>query len=226
MDASAEPTTIGPFVVLRKLGEGAMGVVYAGYDVGLDRKVAVKLVRRQLLHEARVRERMVSEAQAMARLSNPNVVQVYQVGEHEDGIYVAMEYVAGQTLGAWLKAEPRSWQEILRTICDAGRGLAAAHAAGLVHRDFKPKSRRPSQTAPQPTDRPHSHSQGRFERVDVYRAAPGRSGVPQVLAKRWQRTGPPEDRRGLAPRHSQGRHHEPFPSHPFATATPRAAAGR
>jgi len=226
MEASTEPTTIGPFVVLRKLGEGAMGVVYAGYDVGLDRKVAVKLVRRQLLNKARVRARMISEAQAMARLSNPNVVQVYQVGEHEDGIYVAMEYVAGQTLGAWLKAEPRPWDVILRTICDAGRGLAAAHAAGLVHRDFKPKSRRPSQTAPQPTDRPHSHSQGRFERVDVYRAAPGRSGVPQVLAKRWQRTGPPEDRRGLAPRHSQGRHHEPFPSHPFATATPRAAAGR
>ncbi|MBA3547352.1 MAG: serine/threonine protein kinase [Nannocystis sp.] len=138
MDASPDPATIGPFVVLRKLGEGAMGVVYAGYDVGLDRKVALKLVRRQLLHKARVRERMIREAQAMARLSNPHVVQVYQVGEHENGIYVAMEYVEGQTLGAWLKAERRPWPLVLRTICDAGRGLAAAHAAGLVHRDFKP----------------------------------------------------------------------------------------
>jgi len=135
---SPDPKQIGPFVVLRKLGEGAMGVVYAGYDVGLDRKVALKLVRRQLLHKARVRGRMIREAQAMARLSNPHVVQVYQVGEHEDGIYVAMEYVEGQTLGAWLRAEPRPWPLVLRTICDAGRGLAAAHAAGLVHRDFKP----------------------------------------------------------------------------------------
>lgn len=158
MEASTEPTTIGPFVVLRKLGEGAMGVVYAGYDVGLDRKVAVKLVRRQLLNKARVRARMISEAQAMARLSHPNVVQVYQVGEHEDGIYVAMEYVAGQTLGAWLKAEPRPWDVILRTICDAGRGLAAAHAAGLVHRDFKPESGRFSFRTPSSRETPRISS--------------------------------------------------------------------
>ena len=137
-DASADPASIGPFVVLRKLGEGAMGVVYAGYDAQLDRKVALKLVRRQLLKNPAVRERMTREAQAMARLSSPNVVQVYQVGEHDNGIYVAMEYVDGQTLGAWLKAAPRAWPVVLRTLCDAGRGLAAAHAAGLVHRDFKP----------------------------------------------------------------------------------------
>ena len=115
-----------------------MGVVYAGYDIMLDRKVALKLVRRQLLDNPAIRARMLREAQAMARLSNPHVVQVYQVGEHDESIYVAMEYIDGRTLGAWLKAERRPWQLVLRTVCDAGRGLAAAHSAGLVHRDFKP----------------------------------------------------------------------------------------
>ncbi|MFY0537674.1 protein kinase domain-containing protein [Nannocystis pusilla] len=138
MTEGAEPAAIGPFVVLRKLGEGGMGVVYAGYDVALDRKVALKLIRRSLIDRSEVRARMVREAQAMARLSHPNVVQVYQVGEHGDGIYVAMEYVEGQTLTAWLRAEKRPWQLVLRTMIGAGRGLAAAHAAGLVHRDFKP----------------------------------------------------------------------------------------
>ena len=137
-DASEAPASVGPFVVHRKLGEGAMGVVYAGYDVDLDRKVALKLVRRQLLDHPAVRDRMVREAKAMARLSSPHVVQVYQVGPHRDGIYVAMEYVEGESLDGWLKQERRGWQAILRTICGAGRGLAAAHAAGLVHRDFKP----------------------------------------------------------------------------------------
>jgi len=138
MTETGEPTAIGPFIVLRKLGEGAMGVVYAGFDVSLDRKVALKLVRRQLLDKPTVRARMIREAQAMARLSNPHVVQIYQVGEHAGGIYVAMEYIDGLTLFEWLKARKRSWQTILRTVCEAGRGLAAAHAAGLVHRDFKP----------------------------------------------------------------------------------------
>ena len=136
MTEGAEPAAIGPFVVLRKLGEGGMGVVYAGYDVALDRKVALKLIRRSLIDRSEVRARMVREAQAMARLSHPNVVQVYQVGEHGDEIYVAMEYVEGQTLTSWLHAEKRPWQLVLRTVIAAGRGLAAAHAAGLVHRDF------------------------------------------------------------------------------------------
>ncbi|MDC0719413.1 serine/threonine-protein kinase [Nannocystis bainbridge] len=137
-EASPDPTSIGPFIVERKLGEGAMGVVFVGYDRKLERKVALKLVRRQLLGNPAVRERMTREAQAMARLSNPHVVQVYQVGEHDGGIYMAMEYVEGETLSEWLGRTPRPWQRVLRTLCDAGRGLAAAHAAGLVHRDFKP----------------------------------------------------------------------------------------
>ena len=223
---SDQPFRIGRYTILRRLGRGGMGVVYAAYDDKLDRKIALKLVYVSRERGTIGQARLLREAQALARLSHPNVVQVYEVGEHDRQVFLAMEFVSGVTLRSWARATPRPWREVLAIYLQAGRGLAAAHAVGLVHRDFKPKSRRPSQTAPQPTDRPHSHSQGRFERVDVYRAAPGRSGVPQVLAKRWQRTGPPEDRRGHAPRHSQGRHHEPFPSHPFATAAPRAAAGR
>jgi tetratricopeptide (TPR) repeat protein/tRNA A-37 threonylcarbamoyl transferase component Bud32 len=137
-EARPDPAAIGPFTVVRKLGEGAMGVVFEGYDDKLARKVALKLVRRQLLHNPAVRQRMHREAQAMARLSSPHVVQVYQVGEHDGGIYMAMEYVEGETLTEWLRREQRPWRLILRTICEAGRGLADAHAVGLVHRDFKP----------------------------------------------------------------------------------------
>ncbi len=138
VDAQTEPATIGPFHVLRRLGEGAMGVVYAGHDGVLHRRVAIKLVRRQLIGDPRIRERMLREAQAMARLASPYVVQVFQVGEHDESLYLAMEYIEGQTLTAWLAERERPWSVVLRTLCDAGRGLAAAHDAGLVHRDFKP----------------------------------------------------------------------------------------
>ncbi|MCA9636853.1 MAG: protein kinase [Myxococcales bacterium] len=127
-------------MVLRKIGEGSMGVVYAGYDVALDRKVALKLVQRKLVNKPRIRARMVREAQALARLSSPYVVQVYQVGEHADGIYLAMEYVEGEDLRAWFRDPKIGWRQLLRALCDAGRGLAAAHAAGLIHRDFKPEN--------------------------------------------------------------------------------------
>ncbi|MFP2906572.1 protein kinase domain-containing protein, partial [Pyxidicoccus sp. 3LFB2] len=83
--------------------------------------------------------RLLREAQAMARLNHPNVVHVYDSGRLEDdSVFIAMEYVEGQTLQQWLKQRPRTWREVLRAFVDAGRGLAAAHAAGLVHRDFKP----------------------------------------------------------------------------------------
>ncbi|WAS93542.1 serine/threonine-protein kinase [Nannocystis punicea] len=138
MTEGATPAEIGPFVVLRKLGEGSMGIVYAAHDAALAREVALKVLSRRHFDSREVRTRMLREAQALARLSHPNVVQVYQAGEHCDEIYVAMEYVQGQTLRTWQRLERRPWPLVLRTVIAAGRGLAAAHAAGLVHRDFKP----------------------------------------------------------------------------------------
>jgi len=197
------PRRIGRFAVLRRLGRGGMGTVYAGFDEQLARRVALKVLHAAGYRGTDGRAHLVAEAQAMARLSHPNVVQVHELDASGDEVVLVMEYVEGRTLGAWLEEGGRDWPAIVRQLMAAGRGLAAAHQAGLVHRDFKPESRRPSQTAPQPTDRPHSHSQGRFERVDVYPAAPGCSGVAQVLAKRWQRPGPPEDGRGPAHRAPQ-----------------------
>ncbi|MBL8946569.1 MAG: serine/threonine protein kinase, partial [Myxococcales bacterium] len=133
----AEPVRIGRFVVLERIGEGGMGVVYSAYDDALERKVAIKLVRPQLESDDGQR-RIRREAQAAARLSHPNVVTVYEIGEHAGRVFVAMEFVRGRTLRQWLAAAPRPWQGIVDVFVDAGRGLQAAHAAGLVHRDFKP----------------------------------------------------------------------------------------
>jgi len=129
--------TIGRFMTLRRLGEGAMGVVYTGYDVDLDRKVALKVIRAEVFSAA-LRERLLREAQALAKLSHPNVVQIYEAGRHHQRLFVAMEYIDGQDLRRWLEAGRRPWPVVLSTICAAGRGLAAAHAIGLVHRDVKP----------------------------------------------------------------------------------------
>jgi tRNA A-37 threonylcarbamoyl transferase component Bud32/tetratricopeptide (TPR) repeat protein len=129
--------TIDRFVVLGLVGRGGMGAVYAAYDPELDRKVAIKLLRvRGGTEDGKAR--LLREAQATAKLQHPNVVVVYDVGPFGDGIFIAMEFVEGQTVGAWLEAKPRARREILDVYLAAGRGLAAAHAAGLVHRDFKP----------------------------------------------------------------------------------------
>ena len=129
-----DPERIGHYLVLRRLGAGGMGVVYAAYDEQLDRKVALKL----LLTHARDEPRLVREAQALARLSDPNVVQVYEIGMHGGQAFIAMEHLEGETLDLWLARSPRRRAEILRVFLDAGRGLAAAHAKDLIHRDFKP----------------------------------------------------------------------------------------
>lgn len=113
-----------------------MGVVYAAYDPELDRKVAIKLLHAGSAADAQAR--LVREAQAMAKLSHPNVVPVYDVGVHDKAVYVAMEFVEGGTLRDWLEAEPRRWSKIVAAFVAAGRGLAAAHEAGFIHRDFKP----------------------------------------------------------------------------------------
>jgi tetratricopeptide (TPR) repeat protein/predicted Ser/Thr protein kinase len=127
---------IGRYVLISSVGQGGMGVVFLAYDPELDRKVALKLLRLGLLGREG-KQRLIREAQALARLSHPNVVPVYDVGTVENQAFVAMEYVEGQTLKRWLKT-PRTWRNVVAVMRDAGRGLAAAHAAGLVHRDFKP----------------------------------------------------------------------------------------
>ncbi|WNG34440.1 tetratricopeptide repeat protein [Archangium violaceum] len=135
-------TPLDRYVVLDPLGQGGMGMVYAAYDSVLDRKVALKLLPRADSVEGPEvtsgRARLLREAQAMARLSHPNVVAVYDVYQHGTQVFMAMELVEGQTLLQWQRERPRSWREILTAFLAAGRGLAAAHAAGLVHRDFKP----------------------------------------------------------------------------------------
>ena len=158
----AVPPRVGRFLVIRTLGAGGMGVVAEAYDPELDRRVALKLLKSD---HARLdsQTRLLREAQAMARLSHPNVVQVYDVGVVGDQVFIAMELVRGQTLGAWLDARPRGWREVVRVFIDAGRGLAAAHAAGLVHRDFKPKPSRPPPKAPLSAKRRGSPTIGAFE---------------------------------------------------------------
>src|SRR5262245_5493794 len=138
----------GPEVVARSqlgryriegiLGAGGMSVVYLARDPVLDRAVALKVMR--VDDDDAGATRLVREGQALARVSHPSVIQVYEVGRESDGVvYIAMERIVGVTLGAWLE-RPRTRAEILDVFVAAARGLAAAHAAGLVHRDFKPEN--------------------------------------------------------------------------------------
>ncbi len=133
----AIPVRIGRFTVLGLVGRGGMGVVYACHDDLLDRKVAVKVLHSELTrgHASALVQR---EAQALAKLNHPNVVAVHDVGTLGERVYLAMEFVDGQTLGGWLKATRPGWREVLRVILAAGDGLAAAHEKGLIHRDIKP----------------------------------------------------------------------------------------
>jgi eukaryotic-like serine/threonine-protein kinase len=127
---------VGRYVVLSKLGAGGMGVVYAAYDPELDRKVALKLLLPGSRGE-KGRSRLLREAQALGKLAHPHVVGIYDVGTVGEQVWLAMEFVRGETLGEWLQA-PRRWREVLEVMVSAGEGLVAAHAAELLHRDFKP----------------------------------------------------------------------------------------
>ena len=132
-------SVIGRYVVLSKLGAGGMGIVYAAYDPELDRKIALKL----LLPASGGSNpdgtaRLLREAQALAKLSHPNVVSVHDVGAAGDNIWIAMEFIQGRTLSQWREERRRSWREVLDVIRPAALGLTAAHKAGLIHRDVKP----------------------------------------------------------------------------------------
>ena len=130
---------IGRYRVLERLGEGAMGAVYSAYDETLDRRVAIKVLKQFAAPgTGETSLRMRREAQALARLNHPNVAQVFEVSEADGQTFVVMEYIAGQTLRAWLGEGTHTWREVVATFLQAGRGLAAAHAVRLVHRDFKP----------------------------------------------------------------------------------------
>ena len=132
----AGETIGGSFRIERELGKGGMGVVYLAWDAELERLVALKVQRGG---EGTVAtDRLAREARAMARLSHPNVLPVHEVGEHEGRLFIAMEYVEGGTATQWLEREPRQTHEIVDLYAQAADGLAAAHAIGLVHRDFKP----------------------------------------------------------------------------------------
>lgn len=137
---SAMPAAIGRFKLLDRLGGGGMGVVYGAWDPELERRVAIKLLRPELRGDGGSvgPARLQREAQAMARISHPNVIAVHEVGTFESQVFVAMEFVEGSTLGQWLSDQRRGWREVLDAFLGAGAGIAAAHAAGVVHRDFKP----------------------------------------------------------------------------------------
>lgn len=135
--------SIGRFTVLGELGSGGMGVVLAAYDPHLDRRVAIKILRSGLpsVGGTDARARLVLEAQAMAQLRHPNVVGVFEVGQHAGEVYIAMEYVGGGTLAEFARARrggKQGWRKIVDAYVQAGWGLVAAHEAGMVHRDFKP----------------------------------------------------------------------------------------
>ncbi|MFP2932592.1 serine/threonine-protein kinase [Pyxidicoccus sp. 3LG] len=134
-------TRVGRYVLLSRLGRGGMGEVFEAFDPELRRTVAIKVLHeRRLPNETRDTRalRLMREAQAMARLSHPNVLTVHDVGTHEGRVFLAMAKVDGGTLRQWLKKGSRSFRQVLPVCLSMGRGLAAAHAAGLVHRDFKP----------------------------------------------------------------------------------------
>src|SRR6185295_6524369 len=138
-NALAPGASMGRYTILERIGSGGMGTVYAARDPELGRRVALKVISNtSRVGMPELRQRLLREAQAMAQVSHPNVTVVHEVGMVGSQVFLAMEFVEGTTLRQWLQAAPRKWREVLEAFFQAGRGLEAAHAQGLVHRDFKP----------------------------------------------------------------------------------------
>jgi eukaryotic-like serine/threonine-protein kinase len=171
LDAGAR---VGRYRVFECVGAGGMGAVYAAYDPDLDRRVALKLLHGDEQNEtARARnQRLLREAQALARLAHPNVITVHDVGTFDGRVFVAMEFVSGMTLKQWIATGPHGWKATRSIFVAAGQGLAAAHAAGLVHRDFKPENVLIGLAGP-----PHEKSVGRVRVTDFGLA---RMGEPRA----------------------------------------------
>jgi serine/threonine protein kinase len=137
-DPFAPGRRVGHYVVRERIGRGATGVVYRADDLELYRPVALKRLAGHSRADRDATARLVREARAAAQLSHPNVVTIYEVGDADGEAFIAMEFVDGVTLAAWRRAGVRRWRDVVDVFAQAGQGLAAAHANGLVHRDFKP----------------------------------------------------------------------------------------
>ena len=138
-DDHGAPERIGRYVLLERLGRGASAEVHAAYDPRLRRRVALKVLATGAPLDGIGRERTLREAQALARVEHPNVLTVYDVSPVDhDPMYIAMELIEGESLRGWSARADRPWRSVLRVLVDAAHGLAALHAAGIIHRDVKP----------------------------------------------------------------------------------------
>ncbi|MCH9684268.1 MAG: serine/threonine protein kinase [Deltaproteobacteria bacterium] len=140
--AKPAPVTVADrYTIVERLGRGTSGEVFRAYDTELDREIALKLVVLDSTHaDTKRRERLYREARALARLSHPHVVQVYDVGSQGDTLYIAMELIDGHSLDRWQRDNTPGYKEILAVYAEAGRGLSAAHRLGIIHKDFKPSN--------------------------------------------------------------------------------------
>ncbi len=186
--SASQPATIGRFRVLELVGSGGMGTVYAAHDPELDRKVAIKVVRgTPAASEAaeQAQSRLVREARVLARLTHPNVVALHEVGLHDEQVFLVMEFIEGVRLDEWLATRSRPWLEVLELFLAVGEGLAAAHALGIVHRDFKPAN-----VLVDRQDRPRVVDFGLARPVDAraiagHDAASGRTFEYSITASGW-----------------------------------------